>query len=91
MMFTAKKLDIVLKNAKTLLSLCLISKSWQKTIINITNYETFKSNVTVGCHLVNLALEEVSVEFHPTILTFGRMSKLSKLQCYVQKNVHIFW
>ena len=71
-----KKLDIVLKNAKTLLSLCLISKSWQKTIINITNYETFKSNVTVGCHLVNLALEEVSVEFHSTIFTFGIMSKL---------------
>ena len=35
-----------------------------------------KTNVAVGCHLVNLALEEVSVEFHSTILTLGIMSKL---------------
>ena len=35
-----------------------------------------KTNVAVGSHLVNLALEEVSVEFHSTIFTLGIMSKL---------------
>ena len=35
-----------------------------------------KTDIAVGCHLVNLALEEVSVEFHSTIFTLGIMSKL---------------
>ena len=35
-----------------------------------------ETNIAVGCHLVNLALEEISVEFHSTIFTLGIMSKL---------------
>ncbi len=34
-----------------------------------------KTDVAIGCHLVNLALEEISVEFHSTIFKLGRMSK----------------
>ena len=35
-----------------------------------------KTNVAVSSHLVNLTLEEVSVEFHSTIFTLGITSKL---------------
>ena len=35
-----------------------------------------KTNVTIGCHLVNLALEEILVVFHSTIFSLSIMSKL---------------
>ena len=37
------------------------------------------TDVAVGSRLVNLALEEVTVEFHSTIFTLGIMSKLPLL------------